>query len=245
MPDPAPSSATDAPVSIAIGDVHGRADLLEGLLARIEYEMEDQPYRLIMLGDYIDRGPDSRGVIDALLALRRKRRDTVFLKGNHEQALIDFLGAPDEGEPWLSWGGAETAESYGVAVREGAGPDAPERAPEAIAADLAEALPDRHFAFLMTLALSHREGDHLFVHAGLNPDRPLEDQRERDMLWIRERFHKRGKGKFGDLVIVHGHTPVAKAESKSWRVNVDTGAVWSGKLTAVILEDGKRRFVST
>ena len=237
------------PVLVAIGDVHGRADLLRALLSRLEDELSGRPYRLILLGDYVDRGADSRGVIDALLALKRARPDTVFLKGNHEQALLDFLGAPEEGEAWVQWGGAETLESYGVAPTEPAPPGADdlrlERPAETLAGEFAEALPDEHFAFLMNLPLTHREGRYLFVHAGLNPERSLEDQRERDLLWIREAFHKGGKGVFGDLVVVHGHTPVGKPENKSWRVNVDTGAVWSGTLTALVLEGDKRRFVTT
>ena len=241
--------AQPEPVLVAIGDVHGRADLLRALLAEIDERLAGKPYRLILLGDYVDRGPDSRGVIDALLRLKRARPDTVFLKGNHEQAMLDFLGAPEEGEAWVQWGGAETLESYGVRATEPAPPGAAdpaiERPAETLAEEFAVALPDEHFAFLMNLDLTHRQGRYLFVHAGLNPERALEDQRERDLLWIREAFSRGGKGVFGDLVVVHGHTPVSKPENKSWRVNVDTGAVWSGKLSALVLEGDKRRFLST
>ena len=237
------------PVLVTIGDVHGRADLLRALLAQIEETLAGRRYRLILLGDYVDRGPDSRGVIEALLQLKRARPDTVFLKGNHEQAMLDFLGAPEEGEAWVQWGGAETLESYGIRPTEptaSGGDDLGlERPAEVLAGELAETLPDEHFAFLMNLPLTHREGRYLFVHAGLNPERDLDDQRERDLLWIREAFHKGGKGVFGDLVVVHGHTPVGKPENKSWRVNVDTGAVWSGTLTALVLDGDKRRFVAT
>ena len=241
--------AAAEPVLVAIGDVHGRADLLRALLGRIAETMGTRAYRLVLLGDYVDRGPDSRGVLDTLLRLKRERPDTVFLKGNHEQAMLDFLGAPEEGEAWVQWGGAETLESYGVRATEPAPPGADdlkmERPAAVLAEELAGALPDEHFAFLMGLDLTHRAGRHLFVHAGLNPERALDDQRERDLLWIREAFSRHGKGAFGDLVVVHGHTPTAKPENKSWRVNVDTGAVWSGRLTAVILDGDKRRFVAT
>ena len=236
------TDAAAPPVLIAVGDVHGRADLLRQLVALSERRYGDRA-RFVFLGDYVDRGPDSRAVIDELLTLRRRRPGSVFLKGNHEQAMLDFLAEPEEGIAWLEWGGRETLASYGVTA-ELLGDHPADRPWEARDA-LAERMPDRHFAFLMRLGLTHREGEYLFVHAGLDPERPIEDQRERDLLWIRDAFTRGGKGRFPGLTVVHGHTPVAKPENKSWRVNVDTGAVWSGRLTALVLEDGKRSFVST
>ncbi|MEM6650002.1 MAG: serine/threonine protein phosphatase, partial [Pseudomonadota bacterium] len=109
----------------------------------------------------------------------------------------------------------------------------------------ATVLPDEHFQFLMDLKTSYQQEQYFFVHAGLHPDKPLEVQTERDLLWIRDEFFDEGEGQFPDIIIVHGHTPVKRPDNLSWRINVDTGAVWSGKLTAAILEPKKRYFVST
>ncbi|WP_156032586.1 metallophosphoesterase family protein [Parvularcula oceani] len=228
----------DDAVLAAIGDVHGCADLLRRLIERVEERFAGRRLRFVLLGDYVDRGPDSRGVLDALLALRARRPDSVFLKGNHEQAMLDFLGAGEAAAAWLHWGGEETLASYGVSA-------APPLEPAELQMRLAEALPDVHFALLMDLPLFHREGRYLFVHAGLNPERPLEEQEERDLLWIRDAFYRKGKNRFGDLVVVHGHTPVPTPEDLSWRVNVDTGAVWSSRLSALCLDGEERIFLST
>lgn len=223
---------------VAIGDVHGCRDLLVDLIAKIERKMAGQAFRTVFLGDYIDRGPDSRGVIEELLAYRARRPDTVFLKGNHEQAMLDFLASPADSEAWLSWGGEETMASYGISV------ETPLNLP-LLQIALARALPDAHFDFLMSLQLCHREQDFVFVHAGLNPDRPIDQQQEDDMLWIRDRFFDGGAGRFDNLTVVHGHTPVRRAQDLRWRVNVDTGAVWSRRLSAVVLKGGRRSFIST
>lgn len=227
-----------SPVTIAIGDVHGCNDLLIRLLAKIDERYEGRSYKLVFLGDYVDRGPDSRGVLDTLLRVRRDRPDSVFLKGNHEQAMLDFLGSPHEAEAWLSWGGEETLASYGIPIQlpvDVVG----------IQESLAGALPDSHFEFLMSLTLRHDVGNYLFVHAGLNPDKSVEEQHENDLLWIRDDFFNRGKGQFGDKVVVHGHTPIKSPTDHAWRINVDTGAVWSSKLSAVAIEGDKRTFITT
>lgn len=230
---------TEDRVIVAVGDVHGRADLCEQLIGKIERRYDGAfAIQFVFLGDYVDRGPDSRGVIDTLIALQARRPDTVLLKGNHEEAMLDFLADPVEGEAWLEWGGEETMASYGVKRAPGMGL-------ETLRDVFADAIPDLHFACLMDLAVQHRDGAMLFVHAGLNPDRALDDQRERDMLWVRDEWRKNGKGKFPGLTIVHGHTPVPKPENLAWRINVDTGAVWSSRLTAVCLHGGKRSFVTT
>lgn len=232
MPD-----ATDIPL-IAIGDIHGRADLLDQLLAEIETRYANVPIRTIFLGDYVDRGPDSRGVIDRLIAYGERHADTVFLKGNHEEAMLDFLGVGDEAEAWLTWGGEETLASYGIRA---AWPLDVGNAQE----ELAAILPDSHFRFLMNLRMTHTEQGYLFVHAGLDPDRSIADQRDRDLLWIRAPFYERGEGRFPGLTIVHGHTPVKRVENLGWRINIDTGAFWSSRLTALIIEGGTRQFIST
>lgn len=237
----APQSASAAGsdiTHIAVGDIHGCNDLLIRLLEKIDQRMGIAPYRLVFLGDYVDRGPDSRGVLDTLAKLKLERPDTIFLKGNHEQAMLDFLGSPHDSEAWLSWGGEETLGSYGIPVQLPINVMGLQDA-------LANTMPDRHFQFLLDLDLIYATDRHVFVHAGLNPDRALDAQQESDLLWIRDPFFQSGKGRFPGKTIVHGHTPVKSPMDLDWRINVDTGAVWSAKLTAVVLRDGKRTFITT
>ncbi|WOI52722.1 metallophosphoesterase family protein [Parvularcula sp. LCG005] len=223
---------------VAIGDIHGCNTLLQKLLAKIERKMGTKPYRLVFLGDYVDRGPDSRGVIETLTALALERPGTVFLRGNHEQAMLDFLAVGEGAEGWVEWGGEQTLDSYGVKLDFPYDLDKTQR-------ELAAALPDTHFDFLMSLPTRFDAGPYVFVHAGVDPSRGLDEQIERDLLWIRDPFFAEGEGKFPDHIIVHGHTPVKKVDNLAWRINVDTGAVWTSKLTAVVLTDGKRQFITT
>ncbi|MEK7264718.1 MAG: metallophosphoesterase family protein [Pseudomonadota bacterium] len=222
----------------AIGDVHGCDGLLAALLALIDKDGAGANSRLILLGDYVDRGPGSRAVIDLLLTLKAERPEPVFLKGNHEQAMLDFLEAPERGEEWLHWGGDKTLESYGVA-------GIWKRHPEDVARDLAAALPSSHREFLGALDLWTLCGDYAFVHAGFKPGVPLGDQTQDDCLWIRSEFHNAAPEARPDKVVVHGHHPVKKPLDAGWRIDVDTGAVWSDALTAVVLEGTTRRFIST
>ncbi len=221
----------------AVGDIHGRNDMLEELMRRISDDLAGAPGgQLIFLGDYVDRGGDSRGVIDRLLDLQKTWPDTVFLKGNHEEIMLEFLAEPEDLPHWLDWGGEETLESYGVDPIGG------------VKADLAQqwfaAAPKSHLNFLKSLKLTHIEGDYLFVHAGVRPGAPLEDQTAADLLWIRKRFHNATPEERPDYVVVHGHTPVSKPEDAGWRIGVDTGACYGGMLTAVVLEGTTRRFLS-
>lgn len=223
----------------AIGDIHGCADALDRLMALI---CEDEAAgalanRLIFLGDYVDRGPDSRGVVERLIAIGKERPGTVFLKGNHEAAMLDFLAAPVSGGDWLHWGGAETLHSYGV-------DNVWRRPPEDLAAALGARLPRAHLNFLRNLSLSECRGDYFFVHAGVKPGVPLDAQEEDDLLWIREEFHDAPAPARPDKVVVHGHHPVRKPVDAGWRIDIDTGACYGGKLTAAVLEGEKRRFLS-
>lgn len=238
MANPEPMTSGELIPHVAIGDVHGRADLLGRLLRRIDKKMGKAPYRAVFLGDYVDRGGESREVLNMLLGFQDRYPDTVFLKGNHEQAMLDFLAAPEESAEWLEWGGAETLMSYGIQT--GAAPDL-----ESLRMEFAEALPDSHFKFLMSLRTMYEAGPYVFAHAGIDPYRPIHEQVERDLLWIRDPFLGAKEGAFGDRIIVHGHTPVRRAENLPWRINVDTGAVWSSRLTAVIIDGEQRRFVNT
>ncbi|MEM9234283.1 MAG: metallophosphoesterase family protein [Pseudomonadota bacterium] len=238
MPFASTKPETETPQIVAVGDIHGRADLLERLLRRLEKKIAGRPHQTVFLGDYVDRGAESREVLNMLLGYQDRFPDTVFLKGNHEQVMLDFLAAPDENAEWLDWGGAETLTSYGVKV--GGAPDL-----MALRDAFAEALPDSHFQFLMSLPSLYEVGAYVFVHAGVDPHRSVDEQSERDLLWIRGSFLEAGEEHFDGRIIVHGHTPVKKAENLPWRINVDTGAFWSSRLTAVMLDGEERRFVTT
>lgn len=222
----------------AVGDIHGCATLLTALLAKIDAEPGDKKRRLIFLGDYVDRGEDSKAVLDTLIAIKAREPETVLLKGNHEQALLDFIEAPDRNEDWLHWGGDKTLESYGVE-------DIWQKAPGRLAAELQQRLPAEHLAFLLSLELWRILGDYVFVHAGFRPGVALEDQKEEDCLWIRAEFHNAAPDKRLAHTVVHGHHPVKKPLDLGWRIAVDTGAVWSDALTAVVLDGAARRFIST
>ncbi|GJL94955.1 MAG: metallophosphoesterase [Hyphococcus sp.] len=236
---PSGAQAPEGERLYAIGDVHGCADELDKLLDKIEADASGHNNtRIIFLGDYVDRGPDSKGVLDRLIALKEQRPCTIFLKGNHEALMLDFLEHPEDMMHWLDWGGQETLQSYDI--RDIAG-----RSNKALGAALREKMPDTHIEFLNALTLTHLAGDYLFVHAGVRPDVALDDQTEEDLIWIRKRFHNTPEDKRLEQTIVHGHQPVKKPMDKGWRIDVDTGACWSGMLTAVVLEGTTRRFIST
>ena len=233
---PVAAPAPDARL-YAVGDIHGRHDLLDAmveLIARDCARFEDgrRPVT-VFLGDYIDRGDHSREVIDRLVALERTRDDVVFLRGNHEAALLDFLEDPGRGGDWLGYGGLQTLASYGIApVGRGAGAADLERT----AMELGVAMGP-HIGFLERTQPIFRSGDVICAHAGIDPDRSPEDQGEGALLWGRSAFLDDG-GAPG-LRVVHGHwaedAPVVTAR----RICVDTGAYYSGRLTAVRLDAGE------
>ncbi len=227
----------------AIGDLHGRVDLLDRLLAGIEADLrtfDGERTRLVFLGDYVDRGPRSKETLDRLIEIKSRYEHTSFILGNHEDAMLSFLQDPIIGEVWLDFGGIETLDSYGVA------PPSPRSSPVALrsARDALEgAIPEGHLDFLEDLELSASFGDYFFVHAGVRPGIALEAQERSDMLWIREEFLSSdwSPGK----IVVHGHTPAEKPALARWRIGVDTGAYATGRLTSVVLEGSSRRFLST
>lgn len=227
----------------AIGDIHGRADLLDALLGLIVEDaarFEAARRMLVFLGDYVDRGPDSAGVIGRLCGEAPGGFEAVCLKGNHEALMLDFLSRPEALELWLYNGGAETLASYGVSHGELLNrTDGPARCRDA----LAEAMPDRHRAFLSALELSAILGGYFFVHAGVRPGVALERQSEHDMMWIRHEFLN-SEEDFGK-VVVHGHTPAAAPEARANRIGIDTGAWQSGVLTALRLYGETRAFLAT
>ncbi len=223
----------------AIGDIHGAAACLDDLLAKIEADAGGLDLaQLIFLGDYVDRGPDSKAVIDRLVEIKSDYPEAIFLKGNHEAAMLNFLANPDRAMEWIDWGGDQTMRSYGldgVLTRSG----------DELSAALGEALPDTHREFFKDLALKHIAGDYLFVHAGIRPGVPIDEQEEEDLLWIRRRFHDAPAAERPAYTVVHGHHPTAKPVDAGWRIGVDTGACWSGSLTAVCLHGATRKFIST
>lgn len=224
----------DGLVGFAVGDIHGRADLLERMLERLETEARAVPSLrpvVVFLGDYIDRGPASRACLDLLLSGRPSGFERIFLMGNHEASMLAFLRGDPAARAWLSHGGMDTLVSYGVAPPPLGAQDGQIR--EAAEA-LRNAVPPAHLAFLGGLDLHHARGGYLFVHAGVDPDKPLEAQTERECLWIRSPFlDSRRRLPFR---VVHGHTPVAAPFIDKRRIDVDTGAYASGVLSAVRLE---------
>jgi diadenosine tetraphosphatase ApaH/serine/threonine PP2A family protein phosphatase len=233
--------APEGEVVYAIGDIHGRADLLGLLLRAIEDDAatrSDLRMRLVTLGDYIDRGPDSRGVIDLLIELQRRHPGRITtLRGNHEEAMLDFLHEPETGASWCEFGGREALLSYGVIAPRGR-----KREDWAAARDALRAvLPLEHLRFLTDLEVYAQFGDYVFVHAGLKPKVPLEQQDPADLLWIREEFLDARP--WSSQVVVHGHTPATEPMEAPGRIGVDTGAYATSLLTAVRLEGDRRRFI--
>ncbi len=226
----------------AIGDVHGRADLLDKLLELIETDAEpwEGKVHLIFLGDYVDRGLESRRVIETLIGLQSVDCETTFLKGNHEEALLSFLNDYKRGPVWANYGGRETLVSYGVRPpRSLAVSDDWQRAHE----DFRQALPNEHELFLKSLETSRRVGPFGFVHAGVRPGVPFDQQNDRDKLWIRDTFLKAKAPE--DLMIVHGHTPTDAPYADQRRIGIDTGAYFTGRLSAVRIIGGEYSFIST
>jgi serine/threonine protein phosphatase 1 len=226
----------------AVGDVHGRSDLLRRLHAMIAADAAgaSQPKkRVVYLGDYIDRGPDSKGVLDILINEPLAGFERVHLEGNHEHAMLGFLVDIRVGPMWLDNGGDATLENYGVAIPNPEDPADLLRAQRLLAANL----PESHRVFLRNLELAHSEGDYFFVHAGVRPGTPLDRQEREDLLWIREPFlgSRTGFGK----VVVHGHSISREPELCDNRIGIDTGAFASGHLTCLVLADTSRSLLQT
>jgi serine/threonine protein phosphatase 1 len=171
----------------AVGDIHGALGKLRDLIARCERDAAGEPATFVFLGDYIDRGPDSRGVIEHLMGLQaRLAGNAIFLMGNHEAIVLEAVENSMSVGHWLMQGGDKTLESYGVSSPRN--------------------LPRQHLTWLRSLRLSYDDGRRMFVHAGVDPEKPLDDQHDDDLLWIREPFLSDARN-YGRL-IVHGHTPI-------------------------------------
>ena len=227
----------------AIGDIHGRLDLLEEMLGLIEQDQAGVAPRetfVVFLGDLIDRGPDSAGVIERLRTYSLPGARMVFLGGNHEEVLLGVLSAqPGLLQNWLKFGGAECAASYGV------DPASLKRATDQRGAELLKAaLPLKHVEFIAGMGDTFRFGDYLFVHAGIRPGVALAEQSRRDLRWIREPFLSDNSSDHA-MTVVHGHTISDEIEERANRIGIDTGAVYSGRLTTLVVEDEGRRYMTT
>jgi serine/threonine protein phosphatase 1 len=222
----------------AIGDIHGRADLLAELVERIDEDLNRRPVEHaaeVYLGDYIDRGTDSKAVID-ILCRRLVDRNAICLRGNHEAMLEAFLHDPDVLHDWIRLGALSTFTSYGVTVSSSS-----QLVPTELHRIFCDAFPRTHLLFLQCLRNLTTCGDYLFVHAGIRPGVPLQNQVQDDLIWIRNEFlHSKVDHRW---MVVHGHTPVTHPQILSNRINIDTGAVFSGTLTCAVLEDASVSFL--
>ncbi len=224
----------------AIGDVHGRLDKLVRLEEKIMRDSAGSIGKklIVMLGDYLDRGPASAGVIDHLLAKAPDGFERICLKGNHEVMAVDFFERPDPRSQWLRFGGLETLQSYGM------NPTAITRSGRQALQAIEAHVPQEHLNFLRSLDWTLSMPGWIFVHAGLRPNVPLDQQDPEDLFWIRDEFFE-GPG-VADAKVVHGHTPSAEPVVTPHRICIDTGAYADGPLTALkITPDGYFKLIQT
>lgn len=222
----------------AIGDIHGRLDLFEAMIAAIEAEMAAAPdldHRIILLGDLVDRGPDSAGVV-ARARNWQQTRNVRILAGNHEEMFLAAFEKPEALRHFLKHGGRETVLSYGFSTRQLA-----QLTLEEIFERLPKLVSESTRDYIAAFEPMIRAGDYVFVHAGIDPSRPLGEQKRSDLLWIRERFLSH-EGPL-EKVVVHGHTIFERVMDCGNRIGIDTGAFRSGVLTALVLEGEQRRIV--
>ena len=226
----------------AVGDIHGRVDLLEHLLAKIHADLQHRPAPktlLVFVGDLVDRGPSSAQVIERLRCYRRDGVRPVFLLGNHEEVLLRIIaGDSSVVESWLKFGGLQCLQSYGVTLASIRG-----RSAEQVVEIVRASVPPEHVEFLESFADSCRFGDYLFVHAGIRPGVEVDQQSQADLRWIREPFlfDETDHG----FVVVHGHTITDEVDERPNRIGIDTGAYRSGVLTALAIEGTERWLIDT
>ncbi len=238
---PEPPASRVGRLVYAIGDIHGRLDLFERMIGHIradEMVVAERPL-IVLLGDYVDRGPDSAAVLSRILRLQAEPWcDVEVLLGNHEEYLLKFLHTAHHGPAWVDYGGGSTLGSYGVALPiSRTDPSQWEEVRKAFS----EALPEAHLALLKGMKYLLKVDDYVFVHAGVRPDMPLEAQGPETFLWVRGAFMAAEKA--CDFVVVHGHTPEDEPADKRWRIGIDSGAYATGVLTAVRLRDVSRRII--
>jgi serine/threonine protein phosphatase 1 len=235
----APASLPDKLRLYAVGDLHGCAGLLDELHAKIEEDAAGYPHarKIVYLGDFTDRGTDSKGVVDRVLHRVPRGFEPHYVRGNHDVTLLEFLEDPEVYRLWRPFGGAETLMSYGVRPPLFDSAEQMEKARDAFKA----ALPAEHLAFFQSLELTITVGDYLFVHAGIRPGIALEKQSEQDLLWIRDEFLS--SSAWSGKVVVHGHTPLPAPVRTANRISVDTGAYATGNLSCAVLEGTSCRFL--
>lgn len=225
-----------------VGDIHGRLDLLDQLLAEIDRDIAERPRArilLVFLGDLIDRGPESAQVVERLRTYRREGVRPIFLLGNHEEVMLRILAGESEHiAGWLRFGGGQCLRSYGADPRAIAA-----ASPEVALATIRAAIPATHAEFIKGFVDTCRFGDYLFVHAGIRPGVALDRQRQADLRWIREPFliDESDHG----FVVVHGHTISSSVDERPNRIGIDTGAYRTGVLTALAVEGERRWFLDT
>ena len=225
----------------SIGDIHGRADLLEQLHEKIKTDAKTYTGKktIVYLGDYIDRGEQSRQVIETLLSNPLEDFNAIHLQGNHEKAMLDFIEYPGAAAAWLTFGGRETLNSYGIPLAH-----IPSKREVAhLARQLDENLPDEHRTFMNNCLESWQCGSYFFVHAGIRPGVALDKQKIEDKLWIREDFL--GSTTNHGTIVVHGHSTNLQPELLPNRIGIDTAAFNSGVLTCLVLEGEEQRLLQT
>jgi serine/threonine protein phosphatase 1 len=224
-----------------IGDIHGQADLLAQLHEMIMTDAEQFAGKktIVYLGDYVDRGDQSRQVIDTLVNQPLAGFECVYLKGNHEQAMLDFIQYPGAAASWISFGGREALLSYGIPLLH-----IPSNSDiEELSRKLDEKLPDSHRDFMTNTLNSWQYGSYYFVHAGIRPGVPLENQNKEDQLWIRDDFLNSTEDH--GAIVVHGHSIKPEPDVRPNRIGIDTGAFSTGVLTCLVLENDTQRFLQT
>jgi len=232
----------------AIGDIHGclgeLTSLHKKILANDKFDVKKD--LIIYLGDYIDRGKNSKGVINQILKLKNNKINTINLMGNHDEFMIDFLfNKKNNIENWINFGLDQTIRSYGIEIVDFIKDGFEDNIIDKLRNSLLEKMDEDHINFFKNLELFFETEKYLFVHAGIDPKKKLEDQNKKDFLWSRSKdfFNKDFKSK---KIIVHGHTPEPETVNHLFRINIDTGCFFSGKLTSVCLNDtdDSRVFIS-
>ena len=231
----------------AIGDIHGCLKQLVSLQDKIfnypEYKKENDV--IIYLGDYIDRGPNSKEIIQNMVRIQKENIKSIFLMGNHEQVMIDFIfNKVNNLQYWIALGADKTFKSYNIELAEFIKDGFESNKIEKLRTLFIERMTEEHQYFIKNLRLFHSIGKYLFVHAGINPEKVLKNQNKIDFLWSRSDQFFDKNFKF-EKIIVHGHTPEKEVVNFPYRINIDTGCFFSGKLSCVCLNDNnnERKFI--
>ena len=223
-----------------VGDIHGRADLLESMLSIIAGDRQDNAAQIIFVGDYFDRGPQSRETLHVLIAQTSRDPNTVFLRGNHDYMLLKFIENPLKSRPWLRHGGDETLASFGMP---GLSETSDENTLQDAARDLGKALTPEGLLFLHDLKTRTQSGNIFVSHAGADPTKPLDQQDEHTLLWGSPKFRTRTRR--DNVWVAHGHFVDPEPSAIDGRISVDTGAYFSDRLTAARITQGDVTFLQT